>query len=696
MAISIYDKPVDVQYTNFMPFEAAMMTGASKQKQYDTNAAKEGALYEAINKVNALEPDVQKKNALLTSYEDKINKAVEEAGGDYSKLGSFITQTNKELQRDLTRGQLASIQGNYSSAMKDFEQLDKLYETGKIPEQDYRRSKQLALQKYKAQGGIGDNPSEAGTYQGWTPYKAAFIEKSLAEQADKFITGWKSDKLQAGWVIDKNGMFFNRDSKEVVNPNDVYKEVMTHLQTPENLAYAQQQAELNMLGRAEDSLTKTVMQDSGKVDKNGDPIMEPVEVPATAEEFQQNYMESLFQGPASSAANKAGFVHQTSKSQTNWKAKADYSKKLEELTIPLQFTGSDLNVSDQITDPKLLLANINNLTSSIAEMEEILAGDTSGMTDIEVEKYKATLGFSKLKAASQNDLLNRAYKETGVDRAGVEILRKKEDTIYDKYPNATPEDIKYIQSRAEKKYKTAGRPEKDQGYKALSPSGKNLMRDLKENADLIETTIYEDLGDVEKWLENNKATASVKPELINSGNTTTDKLFNAHYARNPHSFIVTDSSGAPLEEGDYPADLDIGGITKKSIGGQGRYYSASRKVGEGDNASIEAFYIKPVGKNNLDIVYAASIVNGTDASARAVGADILLNHWDNFTSTLRDDPGSKKEIYLGDNYHGTAFLEGDKYVHVAPDGTRRNFETDNKGSAKGKLDAFLKNISLNE
>jgi len=662
MPITKYDRPTQFQYRNTLPFEAIAAAGSMRQQQYDTNVAKAGAISDAINKVSALEPDVNRKNNILGEYESKIDKLIEEAGGDYGQISGGITQLNRDFNKELTRGKLASIQSNYASAMKEFEQYNTLYEKNRISATDLEKLKALSLKKYKDQGGIGDNPSETGAYQGYTPVKANFIKDSLAEQANKFIKGWKANQVVGDLIRDDKG-FFSRTENKYVSPKEVGQEVIRYLQaTPENMLYAQQQAELNMLGRAEDALTISKWETQTAPD--GKEVQVRVEVPATAEEFQQNYMNKLFTDPARAAAEKAGFSQISVTDKQDWQAKLNYKQKLEDYIIPLQFTGSDINVSKQITDPINLENEIGTLAQAIASMEADLIEDDGTMTTIEREQYKATLGFSKEKVARYNDLLNRAYKETGIDRSKIaEITAEKPD----------PKDFGTDRH----------------GAMAYGVAYSQWHAKL-EKADSKE---YDRL---EEWLEKNKASSTIKPEMISTPSNKTKTTFDNHYASNPHAFIVLDASGAPLQEGDYPADLTIGGITKKSIGGQGRYYSASRTKGEKGKETVTAYYVKPIGKNNLDIVYAASLINGTDASAQAIGLDIITNQWDNFTSELQADPGIRKEVWLGNAYYGNVTKEGNKYVHYyTEDGEdkKKLFETDSQGDAKGKLDAYLTSIS---
>ena len=118
MAVTKYDRPTQFQYRNTLPFQALAAAGAQRQQSYDTNVAKADAIYDAINKVSALEPDVKRRASILGEYENEIDSIVDKAGGDYSQLTGDIMRLNRTLQKDLTRGKLASIQSNYSTAMK--------------------------------------------------------------------------------------------------------------------------------------------------------------------------------------------------------------------------------------------------------------------------------------------------------------------------------------------------------------------------------------------------------------------------------------------------------------------------------------------------------------------------------------------------------------------------------------------------
>ena len=108
MPITKYDRPTQFQYRNTLPFEAIAAAGSMRQQQYDTNVAKADAIADVISKVQSVDQDTKQKKAILEDYESKIDKAIEDAGGDYGQLSGFINSTNRELQKDLTRGKLRS------------------------------------------------------------------------------------------------------------------------------------------------------------------------------------------------------------------------------------------------------------------------------------------------------------------------------------------------------------------------------------------------------------------------------------------------------------------------------------------------------------------------------------------------------------------------------------------------------------
>lgn len=655
MPVNIYDKPVEVQYTNFMPFEAAMMAGASKQQQYDKNVAKESALAETINKVSALEPDVSKRNAILQEYEDKINTAVEGAGGDYGQLSEFMRKTNIDLNKELTRGRLASIQSNYGAAQKEFEQYNTLYEKGKINAGTLGKLKAASLQKYREQGGIGDTPSETGAYQGFTPMKANFIEKSLAEQADKFIKGWKSDKLEQGWTIDKNGLFYNRDTEERVNPNDVYKQVMTHLQsTPENLAYAQQQAELNMVGRAEESLTKTVMQETGEIGKDGKPIMAPVEVPATAEEFQQNYMESLFQGPASSAANKAGFIAQTSKSRDDWRSKQSGQKAIDDYTPVIISQGATISLGgklkSQVAD---LPRNIDNTRKQLAGIDARLTTETSSSN-------KESLNVQRKVLQEQMDKYTQLYaeaaEESGLDSAVLSELLKAEEEL----PKIleTPQAKKVI--AALKKDGTWD----GEGFKAHTKVGNLLsfmfaadkagltadekaeLSDYKDRHLAWYNTVSDEkkkqLEIAENYIERKAETLSYSPKLVNlqadskKAITSNMNSSSAYDYMNIDGTMITDPDDIAKMKNFSPND-----ITTETIGGE-NWIAASVDILDSDGKVKETkkIYARPLGDNTITEAAAYELYNKGGAEGKQAAVAMMTK---GFSAPLEEASQTNKD-----------------------------------------------------
>lgn len=248
MPITKYDRPTQFQYKNTLPFEAIAGAGSMRQQQYDTNVAKADAIADVISKVQSVEQDTKQKKAILGDYESKIDKAIEDAGGDYGQLSGFINSTNRELQKDLTRGKLSSIQTSYNQKTAYQESLKELLnkdpKKGGIILEDFNNLMKASDGNYK---GIGEIDPETETYAMWsgiTP--AGYVDGNqmaidLANEMDPQViaknTGWRTITMPNGEVVYQKGNVKTSKLPESVIRNAV---LQTMMDDPKLMGYLQQ------------------------------------------------------------------------------------------------------------------------------------------------------------------------------------------------------------------------------------------------------------------------------------------------------------------------------------------------------------------------------------------------------------------------------------------------------------------------
>lgn len=105
MSVNIYDKPVEVQYTNFMPFDAMLRAGAYKQQQYDTAAQ---SMDDLDFKVDSISEHDAERQALLEKYNNAIEPIADSLleQGDVQGATRAISKLKKEWEADDRRLQL--------------------------------------------------------------------------------------------------------------------------------------------------------------------------------------------------------------------------------------------------------------------------------------------------------------------------------------------------------------------------------------------------------------------------------------------------------------------------------------------------------------------------------------------------------------------------------------------------------------
>lgn len=142
MAISRYSTPVQGQY---QPLDYDMLYKVKAKKQQDFMQAEEmiGNTNQFLAGMRAINPEDQAALDQRTSaYKQAVEKRMENFDGNYGRLVPFMTNLNRQLQEDMTGGDLAGITTRYKKGMEDLKYYNKRYSQGHMTDLDYYKAKQ--------------------------------------------------------------------------------------------------------------------------------------------------------------------------------------------------------------------------------------------------------------------------------------------------------------------------------------------------------------------------------------------------------------------------------------------------------------------------------------------------------------------------------------------------------------------------
>lgn len=219
----MYDKPVNLDFINTYvspDFNMLMKSGAAMQGRADQAEKSKGEIEDAFSNINALswaKEDVQKRDAIIKGYQDRIDKEIKKVGGSYSKLLPFIKDLNREVQQDLKRGQAAQLNANYAAWNKALAEQQELYKENKIGKEEFDLRRAHLQSDYINQGGVGEVENLQGINTMDAIIRPGDIGKELLSIANN-IEKMSVTQLQ-NWVRDNEigrGALYNKKSISTV------------------------------------------------------------------------------------------------------------------------------------------------------------------------------------------------------------------------------------------------------------------------------------------------------------------------------------------------------------------------------------------------------------------------------------------------------------------------------------------------
>lgn len=228
-----------------LPLELMAQNLARRQQQYDTNQALVQGIEDKILAGKALQGDQQRLLELNEGYNQRIDAAIESAGGDYSAMGGLATSMARELQRDLAVGELGSITKNYVKGTEYLKQL----------KEDYRKQGAskgaLTLGTQSLAGFTTDFQGENNTFSGYQYSKPEdaqkYISDVMRQSAAKFTQDGYKYKSEQDLIL--SGLQrINSDSRLSTALQEGY--ITSNYYNPDNVAEGYEAYKKNVIRRA--------------------------------------------------------------------------------------------------------------------------------------------------------------------------------------------------------------------------------------------------------------------------------------------------------------------------------------------------------------------------------------------------------------------------------------------------------------
>jgi hypothetical protein len=214
---TIFDKPIAATpQSQFaaLPLQFIAQAADRREQKWYQNKADADKRRDQLLQTNSLAGDTGRQQGILQAYDQRMDALIEEADGDYSGIKGGLDVISQDMRRDLSYGELGQINKNFAAAMADKENLQKLYQTGKISDSGYK----LGLQKIaQHKTSLGDN-NQWAKFQGYTPSNITDVKKVFYDNIDEINAKYSGEGTK---FLSQDDIIRNVGSTATSNPGIV-------------------------------------------------------------------------------------------------------------------------------------------------------------------------------------------------------------------------------------------------------------------------------------------------------------------------------------------------------------------------------------------------------------------------------------------------------------------------------------------
>ncbi|HEC41861.1 hypothetical protein LCGC14_1339470 [marine sediment metagenome] len=222
---NLFDKPIAAKpMSEFtaLPLQFIDQTIQRRQAKHDKARAEMDEAEDDLYGSKFLIGDAPRNLELREGYEAQMDRIVEAADGDYSRVAAPLNTLKRRIKRDLQYGELGAQTRAYQTAMKQKETMEGLYQTDKIQRTGMDRFL-ASISKHKT---IPTGSGSYSTFQGYTPSNVTDPVKVIQDSVDEINAKFDAEGAK---FINRQAIMTNVSNKLRNNP-DIIRSLMENYQ----------------------------------------------------------------------------------------------------------------------------------------------------------------------------------------------------------------------------------------------------------------------------------------------------------------------------------------------------------------------------------------------------------------------------------------------------------------------------------
>ena len=179
---NLFEKPIAANpMSEFVELPMDFIANAVQRRQarFDQAKAMVNETEDSLLGLKFLPGDRDRHMAIQQGYDDRMNKMIEDADGDYSLITAGLDNLKRDMKRDMSYGELAAHSSAYASGMKMKEAIDKRALEGKTSV----GGQAIFNQKLMSHKSLPNDSGGYDSFQGYNPSSIVNVVDHLTKMA---------------------------------------------------------------------------------------------------------------------------------------------------------------------------------------------------------------------------------------------------------------------------------------------------------------------------------------------------------------------------------------------------------------------------------------------------------------------------------------------------------------------------------
>jgi hypothetical protein len=195
-----------------LPLDFIQKTMERRQSKYDTAKADIEAQEESLLGLKFLPGDRDRHMEIQGQYDARLDKMIEDAGGDYSTIQGSLDRYKRDLNRETKFGELGAQGSAYASAMGKSKKLDDMLTEGKVSEGGMAKFQQ-SMQSHKT---TQNSAGGFNSFSGYTPSSEMNPLKIVHDTVDEINAEFNQSGMKG---VNKDRIMNAINNLRLTNPN---------------------------------------------------------------------------------------------------------------------------------------------------------------------------------------------------------------------------------------------------------------------------------------------------------------------------------------------------------------------------------------------------------------------------------------------------------------------------------------------